>query len=202
MNKQIAAAIFDSRERAERAIHELREAGVPDEAISVISLHEGESETRDGSGRVTETHGDTKGSGTAKGLGIGAGVGAVAGLGALLIPGIGPFIAAGALAETLGVAGSAAVVSGAVGAAAGGLTGALVDYGLSREHAEHYEKRIRDGGVFVAVDTAGRESNYAPARGILRAAGGESAETDDRDDRDDRDERSERETDRTDTKHR
>ena len=199
MNKQIAAATFDSRERAERAIHELREAGVPDRAISVISLHEGESETRDGSGEVTETHSDTKASGAAKGLGIGAGVGALAGLGALFIPGIGPFIAAGALAETLGVAGSAAVVSGAVGAAAGGLTGALVDYGLSREHAEHYEKRIREGGIFVAVDTAGHESNYAPARAILRAAGGESA---DADDRDDRDERSERETDRADTRHR
>ena len=27
MQKQIAAAIFDSRERAERAVHELRDAG-------------------------------------------------------------------------------------------------------------------------------------------------------------------------------
>lgn len=191
MNKQLAAAIFDSRREAERAIKELREGGVPDRAISVISLHEGEHETRDGAGHVTDDHGDNKASGTGKGLAIGGGVGAIAGLGALLIPGVGPFIAAGALAETLGAVGSAAVVSGAVGAAAGGLTGALVDYGMSREHAEHYEKRIRDGGVFVAVDTSDSPGDYAAVRAVLRAAGGESCEGDEHSG-DDRHERSDR----------
>ncbi len=180
MNKQIAAAVFHSKDRAEHAVHELREAGVPESRISVISLHEGETETRDGRGTVTDTDKDNKASGALKGLGIGGGVGAIAGLGALMIPGVGPFIAAGALAETLGAVGSAAVVSGAVGAAAGGLTGALVDYGLSREHAEHYEKRIREGGTFVAVDTSDHRSDHDPVRAILRAAGGESADAKER----------------------
>lgn len=178
MQKQIAAAVFDSRDQAERAIDELREAGVPNEAISVVSFHDGETREEDGEGHVRSEHSDDKASGALKGLGIGGAVGAVAGLGALLIPGVGPFIAAGALAETLGAAGSAAVVSGAVGAAAGGLTGALVDYGLSREHAEHYERRVRDGGVFVGVETRGSEGDYAAVRAVLRAAGGESADAD------------------------
>ena len=182
MQNQIAAAIFESRDRAERAVSELRDADVPERNISIVSLHEGEARSEDAEGRVRETHDhhDSKASGALKGLGIGGAVGAIAGLAALAIPGVGPFIAAGALAETLGAVGSAAVVSGAVGATAGGLTGALVDYGISREHAEHYEKRIREGGVFVGVDTGGSERDYKAVRAILRAAGGESADADEK----------------------
>ena len=180
MQNKIAAAIFSDRDRAEKAVHELRDSGVPDKAISVLELHEsGETETRDGSGETTHVdHGDSKGSGISKGLATGGALGAIAGLGALLIPGVGPFIAAGALAETLGVAGSAAVASGVVGAAAGGLTGALIDYGMDREQAEYYERRVREGGVLVTVDTSHNPSAYAPTRGILRASGGEMAEGD------------------------
>lgn len=181
MRNNIAAAVFESREQAEKAIHELRDAGVPEKAISVIRLHD-ENEENDrkddhGHRETVVDGGDNKATGTTKGILAGGAVGAIAGLGALLIPGVGPFIAAGALAETLGAAGSAAVVSGAVGATAGGLTGALVDYGVDREHAEYYEKRVREGGVFVAVDTSDNPSAYGLSRGILRAAGGESADT-------------------------
>ena len=176
MRNNIAAAVFNDREQAEKAIHELRDSGVPDSAISVIKLHD-DADHDDDVNRTTVDDGDNKATGTTKGLIAGGTLGAIAGLGALLIPGVGPFIAGGALAETLGAAGSAAVASGALGATAGGLTGALVDYGVDREHAEHYEKRIREGAVFVAVDTSENPSAFGPSRGILRAAGGESAET-------------------------
>lgn len=178
MRRNIAAAVFDDCDHAEKAIHELREAGVPDDAISVVQLHKDDDDRerdRDDHTRTIDT-GDNKASGAAKGAATGAAVGAIAGIGALLIPGIGPFIAGGALAQAIGTAGSAAVASGAVGAAAGGLTGALVDYGFDREHAEYYEKRIREGGVLVAVDTSDNPSAHAPTRGILRAAGGVSAD--------------------------
>jgi uncharacterized membrane protein len=176
MRNNITAAVFNDRDQAEKAIHELRDSGVPDSAISVIKLPD-DSEHDDDVNRTTADDGDDKASGTTKGLIAGGSVGAIAGLGALIIPGIGPFIAGGALVETLGVAGSAAVASGAVGATAGGLTGALVDYGVDREHADHYEKKIREGAVFVAVDTSDNPSAFDASRGILRAAGGESAES-------------------------
>ena len=178
MNRNIAAAVFEDCDHAEKAINELRDAGVPNEAISVIQMHnDNEHDDENDSDRTKVVDdGDNKATGATKGIVAGGAVGAIAGLGALLIPGIGPFIAGGALAQTLGAAGSAAVASGALGAAAGGLTGALVDYGIDREHAEYYEKRVREGGVFVAVDTSENPSAFAPARGILRAAGGESAE--------------------------
>lgn len=178
MEKTIAAAVFQDHDAAERAIGELKDAGIPSEAISIVQFDK-DHETRPTDGghhEGSDTHGDNKASGTGKGLLAGGALGAIAGVGALLIPGIGPFIAGGALVEALGVAGSAAVVSGAVGAAAGGLTGALVDYGIDREHAEYYEKRIREGATFVAVDTSRNPSAHAPARGILRAAGGDSAD--------------------------
>lgn len=177
MSHHIAAAIFDSHDQADRAVSELRNAGVPDKAISVIAMDQGTATTRDGAGEVADD-GDNKGTGVMKGLGIGGGVGALAGLAALAIPGVGPFIAAGAIAETVGAVGSAALVSGAVGAAAGGLTGALVDYGMSREHAEHYERRVREGGVFIAVDTSDQpDRDYQTVQAMLRAAGGEIADT-------------------------
>lgn len=178
MKNQIAAAVFDSRDEAARAVTELRKAGVPDQAISVISLHDEEPGDEDGHVRKIEEHHDNKATGALKGLVTGGAVGAIAGLGALAIPGVGPFIAAGAIAESLGAVGSAAAVSGAVGAAAGGLTGALVDYGVSREHAEHYGRRIREGAVFVGVETRGSERDYNAVRAVLRAAGGESADAD------------------------
>lgn len=177
MRRNIAAAVFDDCDQAEKAIHELREAGVPDDAIAVVQLHKEDEHGREGDEdrRVVDT-GDNKGTGAAKGAATGGIVGAIAGIGALLIPGIGPFIAGGALAQAIGTAGSAAVASGAVGAAAGGLTGALVDYGIDREHAEYYERRIREGGVFVAVDTSENPATHGLTRGILRTAGGESAD--------------------------
>lgn len=176
MHNNIAAAVFRDMDTAERAITELKASGVPGDAISVIKLDENHETRRTDGDHHEHDDSDSKGSGIGKGLAAGGALGAIAGLGALVIPGIGPFIAAGALAEALGVAGSAAVVSGAVGAAAGGLTGALIDYGVDRDHAEYYEKRIREGAVFVAVDTTEHPTAYAPARGILRAAGGESAD--------------------------
>lgn len=173
--KTIAAAAFDDRESAERAIQELRQSGVPDSKLSVLQLHKDQGATDQGGIRDEELDSDNKGSGTAKGLATGGAVGAIAGLAALLIPGVGPFIAAGALAETLGVAGSAAVTSGLVGAAAGGLSAALIDYGVDREDAEYYERRVREGAVLVAVDTSDQPSAFEPTMAIMRAAGGESA---------------------------
>ncbi len=150
MNKRIASAIFDNRAQAERAIRDLKAAGVRDSDISM--LHQDSDKHRGIEHRDhDQDHSDNKGSGAAKGAGIGAGVGALAGLAALAIPGIGPFVALGAVAETLGVIGSAAATSAVVGAAAGGIAGAMMDYGVSEEDARYYDKRVREGDVWVGV---------------------------------------------------
>ena len=170
MNRHIEAAVFETDAAAERAVKELRDAGIPERAISVVGRHGDEEATR---GDADHGDADNKGSGAAKGAAVGAGVGAVAGVAALAIPGIGPFIAAGGLIEALGITGSAAVTSAAVGATAGGLTGALVDYGMSEEDARYYEERIHEGGVRVAVEAA-RPGDDELARRVLAGAGGRS----------------------------
>jgi len=64
-------------------------------------------------------------------------------IGALAIPGIGPIVAAGALATTLGGA--------AVGAVAGGLIGALVGAGIPEEDARGYETHVSEGRILVTA---------------------------------------------------
>ena len=175
MKRHIISATFDHRAQAARAIDDLRKAGVPDKSISIIAKQGDETVATDGSGDDDIRDADHKGSGTAKGLGIGAGVGAVAGFTALLIPGVGPFIAAGAVAETLGLIGSAVATSAAVGAVAGGLTGALVKYGVSEDDARHYERRIDGGAPFVGVDADNAGVAPRAVQEILQSAQGRSA---------------------------
>jgi hypothetical protein len=114
------------------------------------------------SGQVGETGtmGETTGTGAAEGAGVGAGIGAalggvgglLVGLGALVIPGIGPVIAAGPLAAALG--GVAGAGAGAIaGGAAGGLLGALTDMGVHEEQAQYYAEGVRRGGTLLTVRT-------------------------------------------------
>src|SRR5438876_1090193 len=77
-----------------------------------------------------------------------------------VVPGVGPFIAAGTLATTL--AGAAA------GAGVGAIGGALVGLGVSAEEAAWLERQVRGGGALVAVRAGqGREA----AESILRRFG-------------------------------
>lgn len=170
MNQNIVSAVFDSRMEAERAVADLRSAGVRDESISIIAQQAGHNTTTDGSGANT---GDGDNDGLLKGLVGGAGLGALAGIAALAIPGVGPLVAAGAIAQS--AIGGAAATGAALGAAAGGLTGALTDHGVSEDDARYYEERINTGGVFVSVDTSSAGINAASALDILNRSGGHSS---------------------------
>lgn len=169
MNQNIVSAVFDDKSEAERAISELRSAGIRDDAISVIAQHDGNTVTSDGDGKVDDDDAD----GLVKGLIGGAGVGALFGIAALAIPGVGPLAAAGAIASSA-IPGAAAT-GAAIGAATGGLAGLLTDHGVSDDDATYYEDRINQGSTFISVDTskAGIESDRANE--ILYRYGGHSA---------------------------
>ena len=175
MTRNVVSAVFDSRNEAERAIDALRSHGVSERSISVISRNDEDFEQAHGNGR--HEHTDTKGSGAGKGLAIGAGTGAIAGLAALAIPGVGPFIAAGAVAEAIGVVGSAAATSAAVGGAIGGLTGALMKYGVDEEDARYFDERIQGGGYWVGVDLDDSGANRAEVDAILHEYRGHTSRT-------------------------
>jgi hypothetical protein len=169
--------LFPSQPQAERAIHDLKDAGFPDDRIGVVMKDPARQQ------RLSEDMGTKAGEGAATGAIGGAVVGGVlgllAGVGALVIPGVGPIIAGGALASTLAGAG--------IGAAAGGLLGALAGMGIPEEEARYYERGVREGGILVTVAVAGRAidarrilthagADLAPAGGTFAAEGSEIAE--------------------------
>jgi uncharacterized protein (TIGR02271 family) len=134
-------ALFDDYDDAVEAVRRLKQAGIPDAQISLVSG----SEKHRSSSTADADDDDVSdaGKGAAIGGAIGGGAGLLAGLGMLAIPGLGPVVAAGWLASTL--AGLAA------GATTGGLIGALVDTGLSESEAHAYAEGIKRGGTLVSA---------------------------------------------------
>lgn len=155
------AALYDDFSSANRAVRELLDNGFLSEDISLIANDQTGQYSRDlGTG--------TDKSAASEGMAAGAGVGAVigglggllVGLGALVIPGIGPVIAAGPLAAGLSALAGAGV--GAVaGGVAGGLLGALVEMGIPEESAGYYAEGVRRGGTLVTVRTSDERANQA-----------------------------------------
>lgn len=164
-------AIFDDRAQAEQAITELRRRGVPEADISVISRRADDVEVPV---RHADAHDATSGSDAGarigKGALAGAGVGTLFGLAAALIPGIGPFIAAGTLATVLGATGGAAAAGAIVGGTSGAIAGAFAKAGYDRDEAEHYAGAVERGDVLVAVDA--HPSNEEFIRAELSRHGG------------------------------
>lgn len=149
------AAVFPTRHDAESAVNWLRSQGIPDSNISILARHE--EATRDmaertGAERVDDDAGSDMARGAGTGLLAGAGVGVLFGLAAAAIPGIGPFITAGALANALGAAGGAAAAGAIVGGASGAIAGALSKWGLDQADANYYGTEVERGGYFVAAD--------------------------------------------------
>lgn len=133
---QTVVGLFHSQEQAEEAIRELRARDFEDIDISLIarSKHDG------GEDNLSYDHQNLT-DGTVTGGVIGGIAGLLAGAGALLIPGIGPIIAAGPLAGAL------------TGAVTGGIAGGLIDYGIPEEEGEHYEQEIQQGKILVALES-------------------------------------------------
>lgn len=138
--------LFRDQPSAEAAIKRLTAAGFKEDQIGVAV------KDRERQDALTESTGTQAAEDAAKGA-VGGGVvggvlGLLAGVGALVIPGVGPIIAGGALASTLAGAG--------IGAAAGGLIGALVGMGVSEEEAQHFERGFKQGGILVTVQAGDR----------------------------------------------
>ncbi len=164
---RIVAGLYDTFDEAQRAVKALVDAGFDRDNISLVAnnatgelntegvkdyTHAGATrenmntaENQNLSDRQTARPGAHEGAEV--GAGVGAGVGAVGGvllgLGALLIPGIGPVLAAGPILGGLAGLG--------VGGATGGIIGALVDSGIPKEQANVYAEGIRRGGTLVTV---------------------------------------------------
>ncbi|MEO7912525.1 MAG: hypothetical protein ABIV47_22990 [Roseiflexaceae bacterium] len=147
--------IFDDPTAARRAVETLRAGPLKLDDVSIIS-------------RATESGvatGNSDDVSAGQGAAVGAVWGGLVGLAALLIPGVGPFIALGALGAAL-----TGVVTGAV---VGGISAALIDFGgIPKEEARGYEQQVHSGKTLVAVKS--RDEDALEVRRVLAAAGADS----------------------------
>jgi hypothetical protein len=164
------AGIFNSRADAERAAEQLRTNGLTDKEISLLAP--GTSE-RDINTTVPTTETEQPGMGSALGGVVGGAMGAAGGatmgaaVASLLIPGVGPVIAAGLVGAALLGAGGAAV-----GATAGDALEDTVE-GLPHDELYVYEDALRKGRTVVIVSTS-EETQSEAVRSVMEQAGAES----------------------------
>ncbi len=164
--RSTVVGVFREREQAREAIEALKDGGFAPETISILSPDK--QATQD----IAEDTGTHAGSAAATGAVAGGVLGGIGGwllgIGALAIPGIGPFIAAGAFATALGGA--------AIGAGVGAIAGALAGMGVPKEDAEYYEGEVKSGRTLVTVRADGR---YDEAQRLLRQNGAYDIESKD-----------------------
>jgi hypothetical protein len=111
-----------------------------------------------------------KGTKAPEGAVAGAGAGVVAGgvlgwlvgVGSIVIPGVGPFLAAGPIVAALAGAG--------VGGTAGGMIGALAGAGIPEYEAKRYEGMVKEGGILISVHCDNSEWT-SKAKDILERTG-------------------------------
>lgn len=138
---QTVTALFDDFTVAQRAVESLADAGFSRSNISLMA----NDSTKEYSTRLTKADAVTEDVSAGEGAAFGAVTGALIGLGALLIPGIGPVVAAGPLAGAL--------VGAIAGGVTGGVTAGLIDLGVDEETANYYAEGVRRGGTLLTVHT-------------------------------------------------
>lgn len=140
--------LFDNYDDANHIVDTLLQEGYTEDDISIL--------THEGSVSRTQQEMDAT-DGAAQGAKGGAALGGLAGLlvgiGAITLPGVGPILAAGPILAML----TSTIAGAGLGAATGGIIGALVDWGVSESTANIYAEGIKRGGVLLAVNT--REAN-------------------------------------------
>lgn len=164
--RRVYGGLYSDVGSAERGIRRFQEAGYPGERIGIVSRDRDAKE-------VAADTGASAASGAATGAVTGGILGGITGLlvgiGALAIPGIGPVVAGGALASAFGLGGGTAVAGAGIGAAAGGLLGALTGLGFSDDEAKYYDEGVRGGRTLVTVhDDDGRAETLFDETGAQR----------------------------------
>ena len=153
---RVAVALFAERDDVERAIRDLHDNGFGDRIGVAMRDPGGQKDLAPATGTQAA---EGAAAGAVGGGVIGGLVGLLIGAGALVIPGIGPVIAGGAMAAAFGVAGGTAVAGAGIGAAGGGIVGGLVGMGIPHEDARYFEQGFNAGGILVTVDARARPAD-------------------------------------------
>jgi hypothetical protein len=151
MSKRSVFCIAESRGRADRIVHDLKEANFSSTDLSVLFL---DGTASDGPASAAKPL-TAKNVLTARSAGEIRGVlGWIAGIRSLVIPGVGPLIGAGPVAAALS------------SVTLGGIAGGLLDFDVPQVEASRYEGRIKDGCILISVHSENPEKSDQ-ARGIF-----------------------------------
>ncbi|MBF0314856.1 MAG: DUF3341 domain-containing protein [Oligoflexia bacterium] len=158
--KSSVFGIFHDRLALESAVDALKGHGFRNSDISV--LMQSEDEAQDFAHEKNTKAPEGIATGATAGLFAGGALGWLVGAGLLLIPGLGPFIAAGPIMATIAGAG--------IGGAVGGVTGGLIGLGIPEYEAKRYETFVRHGGKLISIHVDNSEWEEK-AKNLLKANG-------------------------------
>lgn len=156
---KIIIGIFNHPVHVEKVVPELSALGIAHDNIGIVAKNgEGVCTISD-----TQDHdGDGSEHGMGRGVAIGGALSALAmGLSLIIIPPLGALAVGGPLL--------ALVLATGIGAAAGGLVGALADMGVEKSEAEFYCSAVRNGGILLTIKSSDEQDARAVA--ILSAHG-------------------------------
>ena len=135
VNEESVVAVYSQLGQAKQALKQLAEHRISPEHVSLITHSlEDEEELH-----CYLDHGDRAETDAARGAVVGGVLGILAGAAFFWIPGFGPLIVLGPLA------------AGLTGGAVGALIGAMTGWGIPKERAHRYEKRVKAGDLLVVV---------------------------------------------------
>jgi hypothetical protein len=168
---RIVGGLLPDLESAKSALRELHSSGVNDDRIG-LAMRKPEDIAQAGvlSGEPAVQDAAT---GAIGGGVIGGLTGLLAATGLVVIPGLAPLLAGGALASALGVTGASVVAGAGVGAAAGGLVGGLISINVPETAARRYEEGVRQGRVLITVQV-GAHDDAAAVEAMLKRHGAEA----------------------------
>lgn len=165
-----ATGIFPSRSAAELALNKLRNLGLPEDQLSLLTP----DKKRNGKEAVPTADGEQPGMGKVIGgvvggaLGLSGGMPLGAAVSALLFPGVGPVLAIGFI--TAAIVGTAGAAGGAV--AGGALENALTE-GLPRDELYFYEDALHQDRTILMFRTDD-ENQLEAGKTVLTESGAES----------------------------
>lgn len=156
-----AVGTFATREDANFALRELRDAGFNMDRVSVVAKN-AEPDTRMGGAKVKSASEQAEGgaaAGATAGAATGGLMGLIGGLGVIALPGV------GAVAE-LGIVLANTLLGSGIGAAGGGLVGALIGWGIPEDRARYYDEMLSQGKYVVLME--GTQAEISGAEAILK----------------------------------
>jgi hypothetical protein len=157
MSHPLVIGLFDGASAAAEAAMRLRARGVPADRVSIVARTHDEEETV---ARMADASPGSELEDSLTGSRLGELSGYLIAAAALVVPGVGPIVAAGPLAAGLGEA---------AGHLLGGIARALEEAGVPAEEAERWERRVEAGAVLVGAHVGA--GDVAETRVTLTSSG-------------------------------